>query len=269
MARVETMSSTLRAFQVMDLLAQSPYELSLSAIAGELDLAPATAHRVTATLCAAGYVEQESESKRYRLAGKALWAGTGYLRRSAVYQAAFLVLQETAAQACGLVHLGTIDGDWLLYLHTVGSPSSLYLYADTGERRHLHSTGLGKALLAFQPPEVVARVAAGELPRFTPNTITEKKALLAELGRIREAGFAVDNEEGSVGLRCIASPIRDRQGVAVAAFSMSAPAAVLTTKAQGKFVLVIREAALKVSAQLGFRPTTSNLQFLVGGKRRE
>ena len=67
MARVETMSSTLRAFQVMDLLAQSPYELSLSAIAGELDLAPATAHRVTATLCAAGYVEQESESKRYRL----------------------------------------------------------------------------------------------------------------------------------------------------------------------------------------------------------
>jgi DNA-binding IclR family transcriptional regulator len=265
MARTEAMSSTLRALEVLDLLAQPPYELTLSTIGLELGLAPATAHRLTATLCAAGYAEQDSESRRYRLAGKALWAGTGYLRRSPVYQAAFLVLQETAAQACGLVHLGTIDGEWLLYLHTVGSPSSLYLYADTGERRHLHSTGLGKALLAFQPSEVVAKIVGRKLPRFTPHTITDKAGLTAELGRIRSNGYAIDNEEGALGLRCVAAPIRDRQGIAVAAFSMSAPAAVLTEQTQEEYIAVIRDAALKVSAQLGFRPAHSNRQFSAGG----
>lgn len=257
------MSSTLRCFQVMNLLAQAPYELTLSEIAGALTLPPATAHRLTATLCEAGYLEQEPVGRRYRIAGKALWAGAGYLRRSHVYQAAFLVLQETAQQACGLVHLGTIDAEWLLYLHTVGSPSSLYLYADTGERRHLHSTGLGKALLAFQPAGTLSAVLSRKLPRFTPNTITDPQRLKAELTRIREAGYAVDNEEGAVGLRCIAAPILDRDGIAVAAFSMSAPATVLTEKAQQRYVPVIRQAALKVSAQIGYRPATSNMQYLV------
>ena len=128
------MSWTLRAFEVIDLLAQPPYEVSLSTITGELDLAPTT-------LRSAGYVEQERESKRYSLAGKQ--------RRSAVYQAALLVPQQTAERACRLLSL-------------------------------------------------------------------------AELKRIREAGYAVDNEERSVGPRCIASPIRDGDGVA--SFSMRAPA---------------------------------------------
>lgn len=262
--RREAMSSTLRCFQVLDLLAAPPYELALSEIAAALSLPPATAHRLAATLCEAGYLEQEDDGRRYRLAGKALWAGTGYLRRSHVYQAAFIVLQETAQQACGLVHLGTIDGPWLLYLHTVGSPSSLYLYADTGERRHLHSTGLGKALLAFQPPATVTRLLARKLPRFTPKTITDPAKLKQELATIRQHGFAVDDEEGTAGLYCIAAPILDRHGIAVAAFSMSAASSVMTLEAREKYIPVIRQAALKVSAQLGYRPLSSNLQYLAG-----
>jgi DNA-binding IclR family transcriptional regulator len=248
------MTSTLRCLQVLDLLAAPPYSLALADIAAALALPPASAHRLARTLCASGYAEQDPESRRYRLAGKALWAGAGYLRRSPVYQAAFLPMQETARAVEGLVHLGAIDNGWLLYLHTVGSPSALYLYADTGERRHLHSTGLGKALLAFQPPAVLSRLLTKKLPRFTPQTITDPAALRAELARIRAAGYAVDNEEGAAGLCCLAAPVFDQNNQAVAALSVSAPAATLTHAVRRRWLPVLLQAALRVSVQLGHRP---------------
>jgi IclR family acetate operon transcriptional repressor len=258
------MSSSLKCFQVMELLASEPYEVPLNDIAAYLSLPLASAHRMVATLCEAGFAEQEPLTRRYRLTGKALWAGTAYLRRSQVYRAAFLILQETARKCCGLVHLAAIDDDRVLYLHTVGSPSALYLYADTGERRPLHCTGLGKAMLAFQPQEVINRVLSQKLKRLTPKTITTAAGMRDELAQTRARGYAIDDEENAPGLRCLAAPILDRSGYAVAGFSMSAPAGVLTDEAMDKYSAIIREAALRVSSQLGYRPHTSNLQSLLG-----
>jgi DNA-binding IclR family transcriptional regulator len=264
------MSSSLKCFQVLELLAAEPYEIALTDVAATLGMPVASAHRVIATLVEAGMVEQDDTTRHYRLTGKALWIGAGYLRRSAVYRAAFLLLQETARKACGLVHLAAMDRDRVLYLHTVGSPSSLYLYADTGERRLLHCTALGKAMLAYQPPAVVNRVLSEKLQRFTPRTLTSAAELREELARIRQRGYAIDDEENAPGLRCLAAPILDRTGYAVAAFSMSAPATVLTRDNFDRYSQVLREAALRVSAQLGFRPPTSNLDSLVtdGARRR-
>lgn len=266
--RRESMSSTLKCFQVLELLASEPYEIPLTEVAGSLGMPPASAHRMIATLVEAGMVEQDSTTRHYRLTGKALWIGAGYLRRSAVYRAAFLLLQETARKACGLVHLAAMDQDRVLYLHTVGSPSSLYLYADTGERRLLHCTALGKAMLAYQPPATVNRVLGTKLQRFTSRTIISPVELREELGRIRQRGYAIDDEENAPGLRCLAAPIWDRSGYAVAAFSMSAPATVLTRDSFEKYSQILREAALRVSAQLGYRPPTSNLDSLVSEATR-
>jgi DNA-binding IclR family transcriptional regulator len=257
------MSSSLKCFQALELLASDPYELSLSEISAELALPAASAFRIVSTLCEAGLVEQEEATRRYRLKGKALWIGTGYMRRSAVYRAAFVVLQETARKVQGLVHLATIDSDRVLYLHTVGSPSALYLYADTGERRPLHCTGLGKAMLAFQPSEVIDRVLAQRLERLTPKSITSVPALREELAATRQRGYAIDDEENAVGLRCVAAPILDRTGYATAAFSMSAPVAVLNDQTIEHYSAAIREAAIRVSVQLGYRPRTSNLESML------
>lgn len=262
-ARRETMSSTLKCFETLELLAQDPYEFPLSDLASRLGQPLASMHRLVATLVEAGFVEQTPASRRYRLAGKALWAGAGYLRNSAVYRAAFLVMQETARTSPGLIHLGVLHADWLLYLHTVGSPSKLYLYADTGERRPLHATGLGKAILAWQPRSFINRIAARKLPRFTPNTICTASALKSDLEAIRNRGYAIDNEEGVVGLRCVAAPIFDSSNTSIAALSMSAPAQVLTDASIESATNQIRKAALKVSAQLGFRPASSNMLSLI------
>lgn len=262
-ARRESMSSTLKCFQALELLAQEPYEISLSDLAKRLNQPLASAHRLVATLVAAGFVEQDAANRRYRLAGKALWAGAGYLRNSPVYRAAFLVMQETARTSVGLIHLGALHGNWVLYLHTVGSPSRLYLYADTGERRPLHATGLGKAILAWQPAELVNRIAAQKLPRFTKKTICTASELKEELRAIRRRGYAIDDEEGVAGLRCVAAPIFDASGLSVAALSLSAPTHVLPNSSVDTVAGQIREAAMKISVQTGFRPASSNMLSLV------
>lgn len=261
--RRESMSSTLKTFEALELLAREPYELSLSDIGAELEQPLPTVHRILATLTEAGYVEQDPASRRYRISGKALWTGAAYLRNSAVYRAAFLVMQEAARTSPGLIHLGALDGDWVLYLHTVGSPSRLYLYADTGERRPLHATGLGKAILAWQPADVVARITSREMQKFTPHTVCSAAALKKELAITRQRGYAIDNEEGVLGLRCVAAPVLDRSGCSVAALSMSAPVNVLTEPVLEECAARIREAALKVSAQIGYRPATSNMLSLI------
>jgi len=261
--RRESMSSTLRCFEVLEVLAQEPYEAPLSDIAVRLDLPLTTAHRLVATLVEAGFVEQDKPSRRYRMAGKALWTGAAYLRNSAVYRSAFLVMLDIARHCPGLVHLGALHGDWVLYLHTVGSPSRMYLYADTGERRPLHATGLGKAILAWQPKAAVDRVLAQKLARFTRKTIVSAAGLREELARIRDRGYAIDDEEGVRGLRCVAAPILDREGTSVGALSMSAPVTVLAGDAIESNAGQIREAALKVSAQIGYRPATSNMLSLI------
>lgn len=266
--RRESMSSTLKCFEVVELLAQEPFELPLSGIAAQLGLPISTVHRLMATLVEAGFAEQDAATRHYRISGKALWAGTAYLRNSPVYRAAFLVMQEAARGSQGLVHLGALHGtphgSWVLYLHTVGSPSRLYLYADTGERRPLHATGLGKAILAWQPAEIVGRLTGQKLPRFTKKTICSASDLKEELRVTRQRGYAIDDEEGVMGLRCVAAPILDRTGTSVAALSMSAPVSVLNNAAIEAAATHIREAALKISVQIGYRPASSNMLSLMG-----
>ncbi len=258
------MSSTLKCLAAFELLSGEPYEMSLNDIAARLHHPLSSTHRALATLITAGFAEQDPASRRYRLAGKALWAGTAYLRNSPAYRAAFLVMQEMARNCSGLVHLGALDGNWVLYLHTVGNPSRLYLYADTGERRPLHATGLGKAMLAWQPSGTVDKLLSQKLERFTKNTLATADALREDLRLTRKRGYAVDDEEGVAGLRCVAAPVFDQAGVSVAALSISAPATIHTPSAIKVAARQVREAAMKVSVQIGYRPASSNMLSLLG-----
>jgi DNA-binding IclR family transcriptional regulator len=263
--RRASMSSSLKCFEALELLASPPYEFPLSEIAAELTLPVASVHRIMKTLCLAGVAEQHSRTRWYRLTGRTLWIGTGYLRRSAVYRAAFVVLQEMARKCYAqglnqaLTYLATIDNDQVLYLHTVGNPGALHLYANTGERRPMHSTGLGKALLAFQPPEVVDRVLSHRLAKHGPNTIISTAELREDLSAIRKRGYSIDDEENVQGTRCVAAPILDPSGRAVAAMSISAPVTAFHLGMTEQYSLIVREAALRVSVQIGYRSRSSHI----------
>ena len=261
--RREAMSSTLRCFKVLEALAGEPYEMSLSTICANQGLPKGSAHRLMATLVESGFVEQDASNRHYRLAGKALWVGGAFLRHSALYRAAFPVLQDLSSKVDGMVHLGAWYAGSVLYLHTVGPPSSLYLFADTGELRPVHATGLGKAMLAFRPAADVERIFEKPVERFTEKTIVSLEAMLGDIERIRSDGYAFDDEEGVSGLRCVAAPILDRQGIAIAAISSSAASADMGDDRRASLASTIREEALRVSVLLGYRPKTTNLASLL------
>lgn len=256
--RREVMSSTLRCMSALELLAKDPYEYTLSQVAASLNVNLTTAHRVLTTLLEAGFVEQQAASKRFRVTGKLLWVGTAYLRHNPVFLASYAILEELARQVNLMTHLAVWERDAVLYIHTVGPPGTQNLFAQIGERIPAHCTALGKAMLAWRPEPDLRRVFETPPPAYTERTITALPAMQKELERIRAAGYAVDNEEGIPGMRCLAAPVRDQSGVARAAISVSATVAEVPHASVAKFARPIQDAALRVSVQLGYRPTLLN-----------
>jgi len=153
----------------------------------------------------------------------ALW-GQRYLDGLDVRAHAEDLMRALAEQTRETCFLGIRDDRSVLYVAKADSPQAVRPAARVGTRNPLHSTGIGKTLLAFGPYDVAVAYADGPLEARTPNTIVDPGRLAAELEVIRERGYAVDNVENEDGVRCVAAPIRDHSGEAIAALSVSAPA---------------------------------------------
>lgn len=248
------MSSTIRCLRVLDVLAEAPFEFSLTDITARLRLVKGSAHRMVRTLCDAGLVEQDPRSKLYRLSPKSFWIGTAYLRNSDVYSHALPLMHSLAEQTRAAANLAAWHAGSLLYLHTVNPPGLAPAFAQIGERWPVHGTGLGKAMLAFRPESELDEMFEVDRPRYTPSTIVTKAAMQTELVRIREQGYALDDEEVVQGMRCVAAPIFLPGGEAAAAMSLSGPAGEMAGERLDECVRALRGAALRVSMQLGYRP---------------
>jgi DNA-binding IclR family transcriptional regulator len=252
-ARSAAMTSSLRCLQVLELMADPPFEVSVSDVAQQLSTPKASAHRLLGTLLRAGFVEQESVTRRYRLAGKTLWLGTGYLRNSDVYRASFLSMQELAKNTQGAVRLGVWDEDTVLVLYSAGYATTMQMFFDVGDRRPVHASAMGKAMLAFRPPSEARRIFARSLEAWTHKTITTLSGMKPELEKIRKAGYAVSDEELIPGIRALAAPIRDEHGQVAAAVSVADTPAILKGRLEAQYAGMLKDAAAKISAYLGFR----------------
>lgn len=248
------MSSTLRCLKVLDLLASSSAELSRLEVAQALSIPMPTAHRLLATLCQSGLVEQDPSTRRYRLTAKALWVGAAFLLHSPVYRASFVFMQDLARKINGMVHLGILEGDAILFLHSAGLPDTVYLFADIGERHPAHATAMGKAILAYRPKEEAAAIFSRVPAACTGRTITAVEAFLKELRRTRETGYAVNDEELMEGVRAVAAPIFNKKGEVVASISISGSSVNLSRERLAQHGVALTEVARKISMQLGYRP---------------
>ena len=195
-ARTSTMSSTLRCFKVLELLAEEPFELSVSDTAARLSMPRASAHRLCATLAEGGFVEIVPASKRYRLTPKSLWVGSGYLRHSAIYRAAFFPMQALSKQISATAQLGVLSEGKVLFIHSVGLSRTTEAFADVGLTRALHATASGKLFLADMPMDEVERLMAQRVEKFTERTavsFSNQKRTSSNCAR----GYAV-NDRGAI-----------------------------------------------------------------------
>jgi DNA-binding IclR family transcriptional regulator len=251
--RSTAMSSTLRCLQVLELLAEDPFELSLSALAERLALPRPSAHRLCTTLLEANLIEQNPETRRYILAPKALWVGSGYVRHSAVYRASFFPMQDLAKSVTGTVQLGVLDNGHVLFVHSVGYAGSPHAFADVGLRRSLHATASGKIFLAAMPWTEVEKVMSAQCDRYTDKTITSVPRMKQEIAEIQRKNYALNIEELLPGYWVLAAPVIGRDGKTLAAISLTLSTEHFSPDQEVHYAALVNEAAQKSSLQLGSR----------------
>jgi DNA-binding IclR family transcriptional regulator len=247
-----------KAALLLRLLAQHPGGLGLSEVARLANLHHATAYRLLWTLSAAGLVESGSADRRYRLGFRILELAGVLLDGLEVRQVARPVLPWLASLSGETAHLATLDRDEMVCLDRVDGPHPVTLRTRLGFRLPAHATSVGKAFLAFSAPAVVERVVqSGRLTRYTEYTITSREAFLAHLEQVRRQGYAVDNQEHRLTIRCVGAPIFDHRGQPVAAISIAGPVFRLSVRRIREAAELVREAARKISQALGHAGSVS------------
>lgn len=212
-----------RALDILDLIAVSS-GLTLTEIAQRLDMAPSTVHRVLVTLAARGVAESDSQTQAWHVGPTAFRHGSAFMRRSGLVERARPLLRRLMEVTGETANLGILNGDAVLFLSQAETHETIRAFFPPGTRSPLHASGIGKALLAFGRPEAVRALAEGSaLTRFTDKTLVTAESLAEDMARIRTRGFAFDDEERTRGMRCIAAPVFDLTGEAVAGISVSGP----------------------------------------------
>ena len=246
------LSSVANSLRLIRAFSEDQYEIGISDLAKRLGLAKSTVHRLASTLLDQGMLEQNAGDGKYRL-GLALFELGTLVRRKMDFTMEARPFLRTLMEKTGeTVHLAILDHDSVLYIITHESKQALRMGSKVGTRAPVHSTAVGKVLLAFQPGEEIARIVARGLPAGTPNTIVDVKALQRELELVRTRGYALDDEESELGLRSIAAPIRNDSGNVIAAISIAGPVHRMTRKTLLGWVRELVAAAGAVSQRLGW-----------------
>lgn len=196
-----------RAFDLLERMADAGGEVGLSELAGSSGLPLPTIHRLMRTLVACGYVRQQP-NRRYALGPRLIRLGESSSRLLGTWARPFLarLVEETGETA----NMALLDGDEIVYVAQVPSRHAVRMFTEVGRRVLPHTTGVGKALLAGHPPEEVrALLARTGMPAATDKTITDPDVFLEELAEVRRLGYAVDDNEQEIGVRCFAVPVPD------------------------------------------------------------
>ena len=242
-----TVQALDRALDLLDLLAAKP-GLTLSQVAEEAGQPASTVHRVLHTLASRGMAESDPATQAWTIGPQAFRLGTAFMRRSGIVERARPILRTLMEHTGETANLGILQGDAVLFLSQVETTETIRAFFPPGTRSALHASGIGKALLAFRPEGVAG---LGVLARFTETTLTDPAALEADLARIRQRGYAFDDQERTPGMRCIAAPVFDLSGAAVAGISVSGPVTRIGTGAVAELGAVVARAARTLSEAMG------------------
>jgi IclR family acetate operon transcriptional repressor len=236
-----------RAFAILETMADAGGVISLSQLATDADLPLPTIHRLVRTLVDLGYVRQEA-SRQYSLGPRLIRLGETTSRMLGRWARPHM--ERVARELGESVNLAMLDGDQVVYVGQVmASRNSMRMFTEVGRRVLPHSTAVGKAMLAeMDPADVRALLARTGMPARTEHTITSVDALEAELKRTVERGYALDEGEQELGVRCVAVLVPDAPQHD--ALSMSGPLPRMTDEVVQRAVGPLREAAEAISAEL-------------------
>jgi len=246
--------SLTRALTLLERLAEAPKGLHLTDLAYQLGMPTATAHRLLSTFEEMDFVEQDTEQGLWYVGLKAFTVGNAFLNRRD-YVAIARPHMDALVEQCGeTVNLGVIDDGEVVFISQAESREVMRMIVKLGSRSPIHASGVGKAMLANLSERQISRILERRgLARFTDKTIDSPALLREELEQIRQQGFALDDEEHAVGLRCVASAIFDENGHALAAISLSGPKARMVDNRLNELGYAVQQTADEITRALGGR----------------
>jgi DNA-binding IclR family transcriptional regulator len=215
-----------------------------------------------------GYVKQNGKAGGYELTLKLWEIGTRVLARRDVSGIAFGILRELAERTSETVHLAIPDGEDVVYIDKADGAHPLRIFTPIGGRVPLYCGSTGKCILAFQSAPLIESISR-KLKAFTPRTITSRTRLLRELEAVRHQGYALNLGEWRIGISGVAAPIRDRTGAVVASIGVSGPSNRLPISALRAISSSVKEAATRISTELGFITLQINPMAIVDKQDRK
>jgi DNA-binding IclR family transcriptional regulator len=247
------MKSLQKIFQVIELLKENR-EMKLQEIADTLGLYKSTAHRLTSELCRNGYLQRSAETKAYQLGMKFVDISSHIIDNMDIRELSKPGIRHLNDVTRETIHLAMLIDKQVIYVDKMESPHAIRMYSQIGKVAPLHCTGVGKAILAFQSPEMISQMLdSGPLQKYTGNTIVTRDALMRELALIHKNNVAFDREEHEPHVGCIAGPLWDHTGKVVASISITAVLYNLKMEDLMAFKDLLLATCTEVSKSLGFR----------------
>jgi IclR family KDG regulon transcriptional repressor len=239
--------SLARGLKILDLLGQSHEGISITELAETLGVDKGSASRLVSTLVHYGYAEKDESTRRYQLGPQVVSLSRSVLMRLPLREAAKPFLQKLMERTGECAHLAVPSQGKVLYIDQVESPATLRVNAEVGTMNPYHCTALGKALLAFADLDI-----PNDLEGFTPNTLTTPERLQDNLAEVRRLGYAVDDEEFDLGVRCIAVPVIDFRGKTIGSIGISGPTARISPERMPELAGIVLEVGKALSERMTF-----------------
>ncbi|MBB2166400.1 helix-turn-helix domain-containing protein [Gluconacetobacter sp. 1b LMG 1731] len=248
----DQVQSLIRALGLLNRIAEAPDGASLTDLAQQVGLPTSTAHRLLTTLEQERYVRFNHEQRLWTVGVQAFVTGCTFTKTRSLVALARPHMRHLMEEGGETVNLAIVDEGQAVYLAQIECSQMMRVFARPGTRVPLHCSGVGKAILSATSDKSLSRILHQHgMPRLTVKTITAPLPLREELERVRAVGYAVDDEEHAVGLRCIAAPIFDETGDVVAAVSASGPMARIVEERIAPLGGLVLDAARAISAEMG------------------
>lgn len=238
-----------RIVRVLKALAAEAQPVSLTILAGKLNEPASTVHHTLGDLKQEGFVEQDEDTRHYRLGVQMLLLAQQVIERVDLTREAYPRMRFLAQEVGETVTLAVLNGRTAAYVAQVEGMHPIRLHAPIGSEAPLHCTAAGKVLLSHNS-DLLHEILGSDLMKFTDSTITNPEALRLEVSRIVEQGYAIDREERHVGLICIAAPVLNARQQVVAALSVSGLSDRIGPEIS-RFAGLVTDCALQISRRLG------------------
>jgi len=246
-----TIKSLDRALEVLARLGDLE-EATLSVLANDLGQSPATIYRVLTTYQRHGFTDFDEARQVWSVGAGAFLTGAKFLRRTSLVERARPYLRRLMEATGETANLGVAKDNQVLFLSQSETHHAIRAFFPPGTLSPMHSSGIGKALLAqWSQKRVDAMLSAGQLERFTPHTLVHRDPLVRDLRDTNQRGYSFDAEEKNLGMRCIAAPVFDVYGEAIAGLSISGPVARVTDEKITSFGALVRQEANDLTKALG------------------